>query len=287
MLIETLVTLKWNSKIKKHYAELGYVYTKMKDEFIVNSKDLTIGSNVEITVSCDYCGDTYIIRNDTRNIYLKNSIVKKDACSKCKYTKQKESNMDSFGYENPMMKQEFVDKIKTTFIQKYGVENVFQNEKIKEKIKKACIDKYGVENPMQSEEIRGKVITTNIERYGCENPMHNMDIVMKITGKNSCRWKGGAKIHGRWRNTNENREWRKAVFKRDDYTCMCCGSRGFEINAHHIFNYATHKDMRFDLDNGITLCKKCHKQFHSKYGITENNYTQINEFIKLKDEKIC
>ena len=50
MLPKQKVTLKWNSKIKKHYVDLGYQYTKMKDEFLVDINDLTKASNVKIKV---------------------------------------------------------------------------------------------------------------------------------------------------------------------------------------------------------------------------------------------
>ena len=39
-LIIKTVKIKWNSRIKKHYEELGYVYTKMGEEFEVKIEDL-------------------------------------------------------------------------------------------------------------------------------------------------------------------------------------------------------------------------------------------------------
>ena len=35
-------------------------------------------------------------------------------------------------------------------------------------------------------------------------------------------------------------------------------------NAHHIKHFATHINLRYDLDNGITLCPSCHKEVHQK-----------------------
>jgi 5-methylcytosine-specific restriction endonuclease McrA len=54
------------------------------------------------------------------------------------------------------------------------------------------------------------------------------------------------------------REWRKAVFDRDDYTCLICGQRGGILNADHIKKFADHPEFRFDVTNGRTLCKDCH-----------------------------
>jgi len=52
--------------------------------------------------------------------------------------------------------------------------------------------------------------------------------------------------------------WRKAVFERDNYTCLICGERGGDLNAHHIKSWAKFPALRYDVKNGITLCIKCH-----------------------------
>jgi hypothetical protein len=64
------------------------------------------------------------------------------------------------------------------------------------------------------------------------------------------------------RDSPEYKEWRNKVFARDDYTCVDCGQRGGEINAHHIQEYAKHPELRISVDNGITLCCVCHKKRH-------------------------
>ncbi|KKL26671.1 hypothetical protein LCGC14_2392970 [marine sediment metagenome] len=56
--------------------------------------------------------------------------------------------------------------------------------------------------------------------------------------------------------------WRKAVWIRDDYTCQSCGKRGYKLNAHHILSFTEFSHKRFDIKNGITLCRKCHKEVH-------------------------
>jgi len=63
----------------------------------------------------------------------------------------------------------------------------------------------------------------------------------------------------RLRSSPEYVQWRKAIYKRDDYTCQKCGVKGGRLEAHHIKPFATHPELRFDVDNGITLCKSCHR----------------------------
>ncbi|CDN42079.1 hypothetical protein BN871_AT_00810 [Paenibacillus sp. P22] len=76
------------------------------------------------------------------------------------------------------------------------------------------------------------------------------------------------------------REWRTEVFERDGYRCRCCGESRRYLNAHHILNYAEHRDRRVDVTNGVTLCKTCHDHFHRLYGRRNNNEVQLSEFIR-------
>ena len=58
--------------------------------------------------------------------------------------------------------------------------------------------------------------------------------------------------------------WSRAVRQRDKYTCQLCGKKHPEkshnCHAHHIFTRGPHSNLRFTLENGITLCGfGCHK----------------------------
>jgi len=92
-------------------------------------------------------------------------------------------------------------------------------------------------------------------------------------------WKGGiTEINLKIRKSIEIRLWREAVFARDNFTCNKCKQNGI-INAHHILNFSSHIELRTSIENGITLCKLCHKDFHRKYGIKNNTKEQLLEFL--------
>ena len=108
--------------------------------------------------------------------------------------------------------------------------------------------------------------------------MHNIRI--KKIGRNSPNWKGGVSPKNKIiRRSIYYVNWRNKVFKRDNYTCQKCGKKGVYLHPHHIKNFANYSDLRFDVNNGITLCKKCHRKFHSIYGTKNNSNKQLKEFL--------
>lgn len=64
------------------------------------------------------------------------------------------------------------------------------------------------------------------------------------------------------RNSPEMKKWRNDVFNRDKFICQKCGKRGGRLNAHHIKPFSVYPNLRFDLNNGITLYRKCHIELH-------------------------
>jgi len=86
-------------------------------------------------------------------------------------------------------------------------------------------------------------------------------------GEKRYNWKGGiTPSRIRVRNSLEMRLAREECFERDDYTCQSCGERGGQLNAHHIWPFHRFSHLKFDVNNLVTLCKKCHDEFHKKAG---------------------
>lgn len=102
----------------------------------------------------------------------------------------------------------------------------------------------------------------------------------------SGNWKGGVtSLHKCIKGLEEYNNWRTEVFKRDCYTCQDCGQKGKRLHCHHIISFAKllnkflNKYKQFssiedketlvrlaityepfwEISNGQTLCKDCHK----------------------------
>ena len=119
----------------------------------------------------------------------------------------------------------------------------------------------------------------NSTRYGEKNPM----------------WKGGVTpLYLLIRKCFEYRQWRSDVFTRDNFTCQICGDdRGGNLQAHHKISFsdilnkyeittydeAINCEALWNINNGVTLCEKCHIDIHRNlklYKGGEKNAKEIN-----------
>uniref|UniRef100_A0A6H1ZPU7 Homing endonuclease n=1 Tax=viral metagenome TaxID=1070528 RepID=A0A6H1ZPU7_9ZZZZ len=93
-------------------------------------------------------------------------------------------------------------------------------------------------------------------------------------------WRGGiTSINQKLRETIEVKLWKEAVFERDKFLCQmpCCDRQEHYLNAHHIKTWAKCLELRDDINNGITLCKKCHRKTFKKEEHFEELFLAINK----------
>lgn len=80
-------------------------------------------------------------------------------------------------------------------------------------------------------------------------------------GANSHFWRGGLSTPEELaRKGITYKDWRLAVFTRDNRTCQLCGAQPSRPEAHHIYPFKAYPHRRTDVTNGITLCKPCHSR---------------------------
>jgi 5-methylcytosine-specific restriction endonuclease McrA len=130
-----------------------------------------------------------------------------------------------------------------------------------------------------------------------------------MRGEKSRFWRGGtAKFSKLIKTSFQYRQWREAIFKRDDWTCRDCGKRGgIVLHPHHIKDFSSILQRNnikifadalaceelWDINNGMTLCRNCHKQT-ANYGWNQFNFRRMvnisgekeigNKAFQLKEE---
>ena len=80
------------------------------------------------------------------------------------------------------------------------------------------------------------------------------------------------------------RKWSIQVRERDNHKCQKCYKKRKTLNSHHLNAFNWDIENRYNINNGITLCEKCHKEFHKIYGNnnTINEYNQWNSDNKMQ-----
>ncbi len=147
-----------------------------------------------------------------------------------------------------------------------------------------CTYKARIGKPNYSNPCKGQFKTTNCENCGkevkigltrynrtkhhfCSNKCAGL-LMKQRTGSNHPRWTYGKYSEDkRLREQPAYQEWRKLVYKRDGWTCQDCGKKVRDIVAHHVFSFSEFPSLRYETDNGVTLCRPCHKIRHSEIGI--------------------
>lgn len=129
------------------------------------------------------------------------------------------------------------------------------------------MNKKGHTNTAEEKAKRSKTL----RQFYIDNPQVAQERGKKLRAELHYRWNGGiSKLNKSIRTMTENRRWMDAVKKRDG-KCLFCGSKE-ELEADHIkplaellteYEITDREQAReckelWNLDNGRTLCRKCH-----------------------------
>lgn len=143
-----------------------------------------------------------------------------------------------------------------------------------------------VKKAMQFKEVREKIrrgMKKDFIKKGCIGFFKDKKRP-ELSKENHWNWKNGkTPLAFAIRHLLEYKQWIEKSFKRDNYTCQVCYKRGGDLEVHHkkefskildefLQHFSTIKDKEtlirlsatyapfWDLNNGKTLCKKCHNE---------------------------
>ncbi|AUR97932.1 multiheme cytochrome [Vibrio phage 1.245.O._10N.261.54.C7] len=119
---------------------------------------------------------------------------------------------------------------------------------------KSCHDQTGDNNPM----------------FGKAQP-HLTELNLTRSPEDHPNWKGGVPR----KREGQSQQW--SVNVRKIGFCDLCNETA-ELQAHHLESHNLNVDKRWDVVNGVCLCKNCHVGFHKMYGFGDNTTEQYLEF---------
>lgn len=91
----------------------------------------------------------------------------------------------------------------------------------------------------------------------------NKEFAKARVGRLSPSWDPNISDEDRAKNRYGTDTWARVVKTRDG-CCKVCGAKE-NLVAHHINSYRHNKELRLDIENGITLCRDCHTDFHVNF----------------------
>lgn len=302
LLLEQTVEVRWNPMNKKHYESLGYTYSGKGNVFKVKAIDLPLNSEVVIKVKCDYCGTEITQKYQNYNAHRK--VIKKDACSKCRTLKVKDSILAKYGVSNISSVKEIHEKV------------IVQKRHSMEFIKQQFSDAgYKI--------IEGQEYTNSFQKLKYICPKHGEQEITyasfqsgkrcrecyleNVGGSNHYNWQGGITNINNYLREQVN-SWRYDTIKSQEGKCVITGKDADIV--HHIYGFSLITKEVFKLTNmhiydtvsqytpyelellstkclqlhykyglGACLTKDMHFLFHEKYGYGDNTPEQFNEFL--------
>lgn len=187
-------------------------------------------------------------------------------------------------YKNKIwLKQKYINEMKT-------VKEIANIIKVGQTTINRWLKEYNISKRSNSENMKGKYSGENNyfygkhfygEQNGFYGKKHSKETKKKMMGINNGSWKDGiTPLYKMLRTNDKYLEWKYKIVKRDKICQICgCKKHGLLI-VHHIikvstilqyYKITTIKEALkckklWDINNGITMCKNCHKKAHNKWG---------------------
>jgi hypothetical protein len=256
MLITIHNTIKITNSNIKRYRSLGYNCV-LGDSLMVDFDDLP--SSTRLTYRCESCCDEF----ETNFATYKRSEY--DLCQQCTVKEKARNNFNDYTNKKvglltitKKVSERYMGRVQWYCKCECG-NNVIKTSKYLNKSPKPSCGCY------QIKKATDRLVEGNKIRCGDKHPLWNPDLSESERKK-------------RENNTGKIIKLRKDVYCRDNYTCYICSGKGVKLNAHHIIPWSISIEGRYDINNLITLCEKCHKKYHRTYKIKENNNITLKEF---------
>lgn len=130
-------------------------------------------------------------------------------------------------------------------------------------------------------------------RYGkpqvhCSRKCRAVTQAERFRGGNNPRWRGGTTDIGtQIRHSEKYITWRNACGKRDKFKCQFCNaSHHKRLVVHHIKTFEKFPNLRFEISNGITLCRGCHIKLHRQNKGVHDFTKILNDYMPNMSQKL-
>jgi len=237
-------------------------------------------------IPCSNCG-LLIYRTPSKKL-SKNHFCSRNCCGS--WTSKNRVGENGTNYKNAKHKSSC--KVCGAGFEYYGSPRFFCNvkcmaisqKKINCLICHNCNKEYIRPNSIKNTHVRRNV-KFNFCSNSCKYSFH--------TGENHPNWvkdRSCVKMENRRiRYSTRMKEWRLAVFDRDDFTCILCQNRSsvenpVRLNAHHIKRFCDFPDLRFCVNNGATLCVECHDEVTGNETSFESKLCEIINRTMMQNE---
>ena len=188
------------------------------------------------------------------------------------------------------------DTIRKLLVKSGIKEHWFKNKYLNHKdiIKRYLNQKKSVLEIAKELEVGRRPIENILKKHKIKKRNNREALIGKFSKEKNPNWKGGITSYGKIRNTiprysSKIREWRNGVRKKCGKFCYLC-LKEKKVDAHHIISVREiireklDIELVFNIDNGITICRKCHQRIHFKEKQYREHFLQMIKLRELREE---